>query len=64
MGFGFNWAPPSVLVDVIGVKETVGLIEKAKLPVPKILADAAKAGRTERFYTNPAGNIGRYFVAG
>jgi 3-hydroxyacyl-CoA dehydrogenase len=64
MGFGFNWAPPSVLVDVIGVKETVGLIEKAKLPVPKLLADAAKAGRTERFYTNPAGNIGRYFVAG
>src|SRR6185295_16780223 len=31
MGFGFNWAPPSVLVDTIGVKATVEMIEKAKL---------------------------------
>lgn len=64
MGFGFNWAPPSVLVDTIGLKETVAMIEKAKLPVPKLLAEAVKSGRTERFYTNPQGNIGRYFVAG
>ncbi|HEX3593946.1 MAG TPA: 3-hydroxyacyl-CoA dehydrogenase family protein [Polyangiaceae bacterium] len=64
MGFGFNWAPPSVLVDTIGLKETLGMIDKAKLPVPKILADAAKSGSPKRFYTSPFGNIGRYFVAG
>lgn len=64
MGFGFNWAPPSVLVDTIGVRDTVSMIEKAKLPVPRILAEAAKSGMPKRFYTNPAGNIGRYFVAG
>ena len=64
MGFGFNWAPPSVLVDTIGVKETVAMIERAKLPVPKLLSDAAQAGTVPRFYTNPHGNIGRFFVAG
>jgi 3-hydroxyacyl-CoA dehydrogenase len=64
MGFGFNWAPPSVLVDTIGVKETVAMIEKSKLPVPKLLADAAKSGTPARFYKNPHGNIGRFFVAG
>jgi 3-hydroxyacyl-CoA dehydrogenase len=64
MGFGFNWAPPGVLVDVIGAKETVAMIERAGLPVPKNLADAASSGSPRRFYTNPHGNIGRFFVAG
>ena len=30
MGFGFNWAPPTVLVDVIGIKETISAIEKCR----------------------------------
>ncbi len=64
MGFGFNWAPPSVLVDVIGAREIVAMIEQAKLPVPRALADAASSGTPRRFYTNPHGNIGRFFVAG
>jgi hypothetical protein len=64
MGFGFNWAPPSVLVDTIGLKETVAMIEKSKLPVPKLLSDALKSGKSDRFYKNPHGNIGRFFVAG
>jgi 3-hydroxyacyl-CoA dehydrogenase len=63
MGFGFNWAPPSVLVDTIGLRETIAMIEAAKLPVPKLLAEATKSPPA-RFYTNPAGNVGRYFVAG
>jgi 3-hydroxyacyl-CoA dehydrogenase len=63
MGFGFNWAPPSVLVDTIGAKAMVGMIEKAKLPVPKALSDASSTGTAKRFYTNPHGNIGRFFVA-
>jgi 3-hydroxyacyl-CoA dehydrogenase len=64
MGFGFNWAPPSVLVDVLGVREVVSMIERAKLPVPRLLADAARSGGAARFYTNPHGNTGRFFVAG
>jgi 3-hydroxyacyl-CoA dehydrogenase len=64
MGFGFNWAPPSVLVDVIGPKATVAMIERADLPVPRSLAQAASSGTPRRFYTNPHGNVGRFFVAG
>jgi hypothetical protein len=45
MATGFNWAPPSVLVDLIGVRESVAMIEGAGLAVPAILADAAKSGR-------------------
>ncbi|MDZ4725424.1 MAG: 3-hydroxyacyl-CoA dehydrogenase family protein [Leptospira sp.] len=41
MGFGFNWVPASAFVDFLGgPKDTIKLIEAAKLPVPKILADA------------------------
>jgi 3-hydroxyacyl-CoA dehydrogenase len=62
MGFGFNWAPPSVLADVIGPRATIAMIERAKLPVPRQLVEAAATGK--RLYTNPHGNIGRFFVAG
>jgi hypothetical protein len=48
-------------VDTIGVKAMVEMIEKAKLPVPRALADAT--GTPRRFYSNPHGNIGRFFVA-
>ena len=64
MGFGFNWAPPSVLVDVIGLEATVAMIDKARLPVPTRLSDAVTSSAPKRFYTNPHGNIGRFFVAG
>lgn len=60
MGYGFNWAPPSVLVDTLGVKTSVKMIEEAKLPVPKILA-SAKEGT--RFFTDLQVNIGKFFVA-
>ncbi len=63
MGLGFNAAPPSVLVDTIGLADTVSMIEEAGLGVPKILAEALRAGRTERFFQHPRINIGRFFVA-
>jgi 3-hydroxyacyl-CoA dehydrogenase len=44
MGFGFNWAPPSVLVDAIGAPRTIELLDKEQLPVPAVVAHAAKAG--------------------
>jgi 3-hydroxyacyl-CoA dehydrogenase len=64
MGYGFNWAPPSVLVDTIGLRATLKMIDEAKLPVPKLLSDAAKSNLSKPFYTNPHGNVGRFFVAG
>jgi 3-hydroxyacyl-CoA dehydrogenase len=63
MGFGFNWAPPSVLVDTIGLEPTIAMIKAADLPVPKLLAEALRARSSGNFFTHPTANIGRYFVA-
>ena len=60
MGFGFNWAPPSVLVDTIGLKPTIKMIEKAGLAVPPALANAQE-GTT--FFDDPQVNVGKFFVA-
>jgi 3-hydroxyacyl-CoA dehydrogenase len=64
MGAGFNWAPPSVLVDTMGARAAVGMIEQAGLPVPEILANAAKQGDASKFFEARGANIGKYFVAG
>jgi 3-hydroxyacyl-CoA dehydrogenase len=61
MGMGFNWAPPSVLVDVLGKDAAVAMIEEAGLAVPATLADA-KPG--EKLFDVPTINIGKFFVAG
>ncbi|MEZ4288443.1 MAG: 3-hydroxyacyl-CoA dehydrogenase family protein [Polyangiales bacterium] len=58
MGYGFNWAPPSVLVDAIGKKETIQMIEKAGLGVPAALANAKTP-----IFNDPQVNVGRFFVA-
>ncbi len=62
MGFGFNWAPPTVLVDVIGIKTTIALLEKYKLVVPPVLQQAAKNPNT-KLYQEPNVNVGRFFAA-
>ena len=64
MGAGFNWAPPSVLVDNMGVGAAVSMIEEAGLGVPKILADAAASGEAKPFFSHPQWNTGKFFVAG
>src|SRR5690606_4592251 len=61
MGFGFNWAPPSVLVDLIGADATRAMITEAGLRVPSALA-GVKQG--ERLFRHPTANIGKFFVAG
>lgn len=60
MGFGFNWAPPTALVDLMGLKETIRALERAGLPVPVVLTQA-RAG--QRLFREPHVNIGRFFVA-
>jgi 3-hydroxyacyl-CoA dehydrogenase len=64
MGMGFNWAPPGVLVDVMGPAAAVEMIDKAGLAVPDALVAAAKSGEPRRFFNQPHINIGRFFVAG
>jgi 3-hydroxyacyl-CoA dehydrogenase len=61
MGFGFNWAPPTVLVDLLGVQATIRLLEKHKLTVPPALQQAAKHP-SERMFREPYVNIGRFFA--
>jgi len=63
MGLGFNAAPPSVLVDAIGVEGVAQMIGEAGLDVPSVLAEAARTGKPERFFTHKRINIGRFFVA-
>jgi 3-hydroxyacyl-CoA dehydrogenase len=58
MGFGFNWAPPSVLIDLMGVKEAIGALERAGLAVPGILA----RHRPGRMFKEPNVDVGRFFV--
>lgn len=61
MGFGFNWAPPSVLVDAIGAARTVQLLERERLPVPEVVAQAASSGKP--LFDEPSLDTGRFFVA-
>ena len=64
MGAGFNWAPPSVLVDIMGPASAVEMIEAAGLPVPEAISKAAASGEPARFFEHPVINVGKYFVAG
>lgn len=57
MGYGFNWAPPGALVDLVGARRTVRLLEACKLPVPRLLVDAAE--RNQRLHDGA--DVGRYF---
>ena len=62
MGFGFNWAPPTALIDLLGVQTAIGLLEAQQLPVPPVLQQATKHPN-ERMFREPHVNIGRFFAA-
>ena len=59
MGFGFNWAPPTALVDVIGLKQTIAILERYGLQVPAVLVNAKPGAR---LFREPHVNIGRFFA--
>lgn len=61
MGFGFNWAPPTVLVDLIGVPTTIRLLEAQGLPVPPVLQQASQHPK-ERLFREPNVDRGRFFA--
>lgn len=60
MGFGFHWAPPSVLVDAIGPGRTIVLLERARLPIPRAVIDAAVHQRA--LFNEPRVDRARFFV--
>jgi 3-hydroxyacyl-CoA dehydrogenase len=61
MGFGFNWAPPSVIVDAIGAQRTIELLSAANLPVPRVIVRAATTGR--KLFDEPSIDSARFFIA-
>ncbi len=44
MSYGFNWAPPTAIVDLLGAKNTVAMLQKLKLTVPPTVEQAASRG--------------------
>jgi 3-hydroxyacyl-CoA dehydrogenase len=60
MSYGFNWAPPSVLVDLLGAADTVELMRRYELNVPQLVERAAAEGR--KLYAGSVLDFGRTFV--
>ncbi|MND03369.1 hypothetical protein D3C83_231530 [compost metagenome] len=58
MAHGFRWAPPGLLVDLIGARRTIRLLEQHGLPVPQVVIEAADENLP---MTNPAADISPYF---
>lgn len=59
MAFGFNWAPPGLVADLIGPRRAAALLERARLPVPRVLVDAIE--RRRPIFDEPAVDRGRFF---
>ena len=63
MGFGFNWAPPSVLVDCDRRARTIGARRAARLPVPtRARRRRRRAHATRLFDAAARSDIGRIFA--
>jgi len=60
MSYGFNWAPPSVLVDLMGAGATMELLRRYELKVPPIVERAAAEGK--KLYAGSVLDFGRTFV--
>jgi 3-hydroxyacyl-CoA dehydrogenase len=60
MSFGFNWAPPTAIVDLLGAKNTVAILQKLKLPVPAVVEQAASRGA--KMFSGGVLEYGRTFV--
>jgi 3-hydroxyacyl-CoA dehydrogenase len=60
MSFGFNWAPPCVIVDLIGPRETIAMLGHYRLPVPPVVEQAALKG--VKLFTGGVLEYGRTFV--
>lgn len=61
MSSGFNWVPPTALVDLIGPAETVAALERCGLPVPALVKAAARGEAASPLFALPFVTPGRYF---
>ncbi|MBI2760983.1 MAG: 3-hydroxyacyl-CoA dehydrogenase family protein [Chloroflexi bacterium] len=61
MTAGFNWAPPSALVDLIGLDRTIKGLEQYNLSVPALLTAAKKGEVKTPLFNLPFVSAGRYF---
>lgn len=61
MSAGFNWAPPSALVDLIGLERTITALEREGLPVPALLTAAQRGEVRTPLFNLPFVTPGRYF---
>lgn len=61
MTSGFNWAPPSGYVDLIGAKETKAAMERYNLTVPSIVDAAVRGEIPTPLFRLPYVSPGRYF---
>lgn len=62
MTAGFNWAPPSGLVDLIGAERVAKAMEQASLPVPALVSAAARGEVRTPLFNLPSITPGRYFA--
>jgi 3-hydroxyacyl-CoA dehydrogenase len=60
MSYGFNWAAPCAIVDLLGARETIAMLRAAKLDVPSALEQAAKNGA--KMFAGGLLEYGRTFV--
>ncbi len=60
MSFGFNWAQPCAIVDLLGAQKTIELFKRYGLVVPAVVEKAASNGG--RLFHGGALEFGRTFV--
>jgi 3-hydroxyacyl-CoA dehydrogenase len=60
MSYGFNWAPPTAIVDLLGARNTVAMLQKLKLTVPATVEQAAS--RDAKMFSGGVLEYGRTFV--
>jgi 3-hydroxyacyl-CoA dehydrogenase len=63
MGSGFNWAPPGLLVDIMGPARTARLMQQIQITVPPVITVAAAQTPPAPLFTDPHVDHGRFFVA-
>jgi 3-hydroxyacyl-CoA dehydrogenase len=60
MSYGFNWTPPCVLADLMGVKRVATLLDKYELQVPPVVEKASRDGI--RLFSGGVLEYGRTFI--
>jgi 3-hydroxyacyl-CoA dehydrogenase len=60
MTYGFNWVPPCALVDLIGARATIEMLDRYGLAVPAIVERAAE--KDARMFSGGVLDYGRTFI--